>query len=41
MVVQAMVAAFFAFFLAIKVYWRRIKLFFTALFSTSPEDKDP
>ncbi len=41
LVVQAMVAAFFAFSLAIKVYWRKIKLFFTALFSTAPEDQDP
>ena len=41
LVVQAMVAAFFAFSLAIKVYWRKIKLLIAALFSSGSETKDP
>ena len=40
LIVQALVAAFFALSLAIKVYWRKIKLFMGRFFSTGPEVRD-
>ena len=40
LIVQASVAAFFAVSLVIRVYWRKIKVFITALFSSGPEAND-
>ena len=37
---QALVAAFFALSLAIKAYWRKIKLFVGGFFFTGPEVRD-
>ena len=41
LIVQAMVAVFFAVSLAIKVYWRKIKTFISTLLASGPEAKDP
>ncbi len=40
LIVQALVAAFFALSLAIKAYWRKIKLFVGGVFFTGPEVRD-
>ena len=40
LIVQALVAAFFALSLAIKAYWRKIKLFVGGFFLTGPELRD-
>ncbi|MCY4587424.1 MAG: hypothetical protein OXB98_15410 [Bryobacterales bacterium] len=40
LIVQALVAAFFALSLAIKAYWRKIKLFVGGFFLTGPEVRD-
>ncbi len=40
LIVQALVAAFFALSLAIKVYWQKIKLFVRGSFFTGPEVRD-
>ena len=37
LIVQALVAAFFALSLAVKAYWRKIKLFVGGFFLTGPE----
>ena len=40
LIVQALVAAFFALSLAIKIYWRKIKLFVGGSLFTGPEVRD-